>query len=369
MQAGARIRIFVWLALALLPASLYAATDDGHHPATDKTPAIGDIISEHTADSYWWHITTINGRHISLYLPVIVRSADAGWMAFSSKRLAHGETYRGFRLADEGAYKGKIVGRRADGTEYRPWDISITRNALSILINSAIMLALFLTAARACRRRPKNAAPNKLACIVEMLVMDIEEEVIRKSIGDDYKRYSSYLLTAFFFIFINNVMGLIPVFPGGANTTGNIAVTLVLAACTLIAVNVFGNREYWKEIFWPDVPTWLKAPIPLMPVIELFGVISKPFALMIRLLANIFAGHTVMLALTCVIFITVKMGVGINVGMTAFSVLMTIFMSVIELLVAYIQAYVFTLLSAVFIGLSRPAHHAVKTKKIHTEKV
>ncbi|MDR0729595.1 MAG: F0F1 ATP synthase subunit A [Prevotellaceae bacterium] len=368
MQCNARIRIFIWLALALLPASLHATADE-HHADANETLAIGDIIGEHTADSYWWHITTVNGRHISLYLPVIVRSADEGWVAFSSKRLAHGETYQGFRLAADGAYKGKIVGRRVDGTEYRPWDISITRNALAILINSAIMLTLFLAAARACRRRPKNAAPNKFACAVEMLVMDIEDEVIRKSIGHDYKRYSSYLLTAFFFIFINNVMGLIPVFPGGANTTGNIAVTLVLAACTLIAVNVFGNREYWREVFWPDVPLWLKAPVPLMPLIELFGVISKPFALMIRLLANIFAGHTVMLALTCVIFITVKMGAGINTGMTVFSVLMTVFMSVIELLVAYIQAYVFTLLSAVFIGLSRPAHHVVKTKKIHTEKI
>ncbi|MDR1681713.1 MAG: F0F1 ATP synthase subunit A [Prevotellaceae bacterium] len=370
MRFDWRIWILTWLAMALLPASLQAA-DDGQHEAqaADEARAVGDIIGEHTADSYWWHITTINGRHIALYLPVIVRSADGDWLLFSSARLAHGETYRGFRLAAEGVYKGKIVGHDAAGAEYRPWDISITKNALALLINAAIMLAIFLPVARACKRRTANTAPGKFACAVEMLVMDIEEEVIHKSIGDDYKRYSSYLLTAFFFIFINNIMGLIPVFPGGANTTGNIAVTLVLACCTLIAVNVFGNREYWREVFWPDVPKWLKVPIPLMPLIELFGVISKPFALMIRLLANIFAGHTVMLALTFVIFTTVKMGTGITIGMTIFSVLMTVFMSVIELLVAYIQAYVFTLLSAVFIGLSRPVHHGVKTKKIYTEKV
>jgi len=183
--------------------------------------------------------------------------------------------------------------------------------------------------------------------------MNIEDDVIRKSVGKDYARFSPYLLTAFFFIFINNLMGLIPVFPFGANVTGNIAVTLVLAVCTMLAVNLFGNREYWKEIFWPHVPMWLKVPLPLMPLIELFGVISKPFALTIRLFANITAGHAVALSLVCMIFATVKMGAAANAGMTAFSVILAVFMSVLELLVAYIQAYVFTMLSAVFIGLAR----------------
>jgi F-type H+-transporting ATPase subunit a len=364
MYIGKQITVLCCAAIiaALMP--LCAAAGNDSHSAEEKLP-VGDIISEHTADSYWWHITTINHHHLSLYLPVIVRSADDGWHVFSSERLAHGESHNGFRIADDGKYKGKITGVNAAGETYRPWDISLTKNALALLVNSAVMLVLFLCAARSYRRRPKNAAPGKFACAVEMVVMDIEEEIIQKSIGADYKRYSPYLLTAFFFILINNVMGLIPFFPGGANTTGNIAITLVLAACTLVAVNVFGNREYWKEIFWPEVPLWLKVPIPLMPAIELFGVISKPFALMIRLLANIFAGHTVMLAFTLVIFITVKMGASVNAGMTVFSVIMSVFMSFLELLVAYIQAYVFTLLSAVFIGLSRPAHH-VKTKKLKT---
>jgi F-type H+-transporting ATPase subunit a len=189
-----------------------------------------------------------------------------------------------------------------------------------------------------------------------MLVMDVEESIVKSSIGKDYKRYSPYLLTAFFFILINNIMGIIPIFPGGANTTGNIAITFFLAICTMIAVNVFGNREYWKEIFWPDVPLPLKV-IPIMPVIELLSVFTRPFALMVRLLANIFAGHTVILALTFLIFLTVKMGVGVNAGMTVFSVILSVIMNCLELLVAYIQAYVFTLLSAVFIGLSRPEHH------------
>ena len=192
--------------------------------------------------------------------------------------------------------------------------------------------------------------------MMEMVVMYIEDEVIRDNVGPDYKRYSPYLLCAFFFILINNLLGLVPVFPFGANTTGNIAVTLVMALCTTIAVNVFGNKEYWKEIFWPEVPWWIKVPIPLMPVIEMFGIITKPFALTVRLFANIMAGHTIILALTCLIFVTFAMGVGIGTGMTIFSIILSVFMLCLELLVAFIQAYVFTMLSAVFIGLSRQKH-------------
>lgn len=148
-------------------------------------------------------------------------------------------------------------------------------------------------------------------------------------------------------------MGIIPIFPGGANVTGNIAVTLVLASCTFIAVNVFGNKEYWKDILWPEVPMWLKVPIPIMPGIEIFGIFTKPFALMIRLFANITAGHSAILALVCIIFVTATMGAAINGMMSAISILLVIFMNCLELLVAFIQAYVFTMLSSVFIGLSR----------------
>jgi len=219
------------------------------------------------------------------------------------------------------------------------------------------MLAIFLSVARWYKRHPQHAVPHGFVGAVEMFVMNIEEDVIRKSVGKDYARYSPYLLTAFFFILINNVMGLVPFFPGGANTTGNIAVTFTLAFCTMLAVNLFGNKEYWKEVLWPEVPMWLKVPAPLMPLIEIASVISKPFALMVRLFANITAGHAIALSLTLIIFISAKMGAAVNAGMTAFSLLLAIFMNCLELLVAYIQAYVFTILSAVFIGLSRPEGH------------
>jgi F-type H+-transporting ATPase subunit a len=342
---------------------MYAAGDSSNSDIKPK-----DIIFEHIQDSYWWHITTINDHHVSIYLPVIVYSSNSGFHVFSSSQIDHGHNYKGFYISDKGKYAGKIVEINDTGEEIRPIDLSLTKIALAIIINSIIMLILFLSVARWYRKRPKHAVPGGFVGAIEMFVMNIEDDIIRGSIGKDYARYSPYLLTAFFFIFISNLMGLVPFFPGGANVTGNISITLVLALCTMIAINLFGNREYWKEILWPDVPLWMKVPIPLMPIIELFGVISKPFALTIRLFANITAGHAVILALTCLVFITVKMGTAMNMGMTVFSVILSIFMSFLELLVAYIQAYVFTMLSAVFIGLSRQEHsHNEKEEKVKTD--
>ena len=188
---------------------------------------------------------------------------------------------------------------------------------------------------------------------MEMFIMMVNDDIIKSCVGPNYRKFAPYLLTAFFFIFINNMMGLIPFFPGGANVTGNIAITMVLAVCTFLAVNIFGSKHYWKDIFWPDVPWWLKVPIPMMPFIEFFGIFTKPFALMIRLFANMLAGHMAMLVLTCLIFISASMGPALNGTLTVASVLFNIFMNALELLVAFIQAYVFTMLSAVFIGLAQ----------------
>lgn len=152
-------------------------------------------------------------------------------------------------------------------------------------------------------------------------------------------------------------MGIIPIFPFGANLTGNIAFTLTLSIITFIIVNVSGTREYWKEIFWPDVPVAMKFPIPFFPVLELIGVFTKPFALMIRLLANMTAGHSIILGLISIIFVTVKMGTATNISLSAVSIFLSIFISFIELLVAFIQAYIFTLLSAVYIGLAKVESH------------
>ena len=297
------------------------------------------------------------GKTLSIPLLVIVHSST-GWHVFSSSRLEEGE-YEGFYIARGGAYDGKIVERNAAGEEVRPLDISITKNVLGLFINSAVLLIILMSCVRWYKKHPvEQGAPKGGVGMIEALVLMIYEDVIKGCIGEDYKRYAPYLLTAFFFVLVNNLMGLIPIFPGGANVTGNIAITLVLAFCTFVLTNLYGSKEYWKEIFWPDVPTWLKAPVPMMPLIEFFGIFTKPFALMIRLFANIMAGHAAILSLIAIIFITVKAGPVINGSMTFVAVVFGIFMDALEILVAFIQAYVFTMLSAVFIGLSRVKGHA-----------
>ena len=227
------------------------------------------------------------------------------------------------------------------------------------MITALILVLMVLGAARWYKKNDASeGAPNGFAGLVEMMVMMVNDDLIKPSIGEkEYRKYAPYLLTAFFFIFISNLLGIVPFFPGGANVTGNIAVTMVLALCTFVAVNLFANKHYWKEILWPDVPVFLKFPLPIMQIIELFGLIAKPFSLMVRLFANIMAGHAMILGLVSVIFVTVKLGPVINGSMTVITMLFGVFMDCLELLVAFIQAYVFTMLSSVFIGMSRQEEH------------
>jgi F-type H+-transporting ATPase subunit a len=340
-------------------------TVGAEHSEADKTDLnVRELILDHVGDAYDWHITSFGHTHVSIPLPVIVKGAESGWHVFSSAKFHHGhEAYNGFSIAQEGPYKGKIVELSASGEELRPWDFSLTKNAVTLIMSSILLIILILFCAKWYKKRegkPENASPKGFIAFVELIIMSIVDDVIKPCIGKNYRRYTPYLLTVFFFVIINNLLGLIPVFPGGANVTGNIAITSVLAVFTFIIVNVFGTKEYWKEVFWPDVPWWLKVPVPLMPAIELVGLFTKPFALMIRLFANILAGHAIVLGLSCIIFLTVELGIAMNAGMTLLSVVMTIFIDCVELLVAYIQAYVFTMLSAVFIGLSQVEPHHVK---------
>lgn len=323
---------------------------------------VKEIVLGHMADAYEWHITTIGGKHIGFALPVIVRSEATGeWHVFSSSRIeeaAHeGKDYMGFFFNEE--KNGKIYERLADGSTVRPWDISITKSVVQIWIVVFVMLAIFLSCARWYKKHDaKKDAPTGFVGMVEMLVMAIHDDLIKDSIGEKhYRPYAPYLLTAFFFILITNLFGLLPVFPGGANVTGNINITFFLALCTMLAINLFGNKEYWKEIFWPDVPMFLKAyPVAIMPVIEMFGILTKPFALMVRLFANMMAGHAIILSFTAIIFIGWSLNAALGSGLTVLSFVMMLFMNCLEFLVAFIQAYVFTMLSAVFIGLAHPEH-------------
>ena len=314
---------------------------------------VKNYIFGHIGDSYEWHITTINGKSIAIPLPVIVHSRTSGWHIFMSNRLEHGESHQGLHIATEGKNEGKIVEDTAEG-EVRPFDISITKNVLGLFINCALLVVLVLLTSRWYRRHDVlNEAPTGLTGVMEMLIMMVTNDIIKEGVGKDYEKYAPYLLTAFFFIFINNLMGIVPFFPGGANITGNIAITLTLALCTFLAVNLFGNKHYYKDIFWPEVPTWLKVPMPLMPLIEVIGMFTKPFSLMVRLFANILAGHIMLLGVIAVIFLTAKLGPVLNGSMSVIAVLFGVFMDILELLVAFLQAYVFTMLSSVFIGLSR----------------
>ena len=329
---------------------------------------VKSFIFGHTGDGYCFHITEIKGEPVCVWLPVIVHSKETGWHCFSSKHvceLQEGETYQGFYIAPmtDPKYPGKLVELKASGEVTRPFDLSFTKNAFGIFLVCGFMLAFFLPAARRYKKDPM-AVPNKYQGLVEWLTYMVLDGIISPSIPKSkVPKFAPYLLTVFFFIFFCNLFGLIPFFPFGANVTGNLSITLVLALCTYVAVNVLGNRHYWKDILWPDVPLFLKFPIPLMPIIELVSTLTKPFALMIRLFANILAGHIIIMVLMALIFIIGGMyGAGLGSATSIISIFMMVFMTALECLVAYIQAYVFTMLSSIFIGMAQEGEESGKLK-------
>lgn len=312
---------------------------------------ISGILFSHIGDSYKWHIADLGEKHVELYLPVIVRSKWTGWHLFSSKRL-DGAEYEGFRFGDPaGAYSGKVVEQDASGAEVRPLDISITKNVLALLFSSGLLLVLILLAARWYKRHDAcKEAPTGIAALMEPVVMMIDD-IARENIGEeDYRRYSPYLCMAFFWILLNNFLGIVPIFPFGANLTGNIAVTMTLALCTFLLTNFTGGKTYYKDMFLPDVPLFLK---PVMPVIEVFSALMKPVSLTVRLFANMLAGHIMILSIVCVIFVMAKMTPVLFGSMTFVSVFFGVFLDLLEFLVSFIQAYVFTMLSSIYIGIAR----------------
>ena len=348
-------KISLWILAALLLLAPVTASASGHETTEPGEIDMESYIFGHIGDAYEWHITTVNGHPISIPLPCIV--IDDGLHVFLSNHIEDS----GYTVNEE----GKLVNA---ATGVRPIDISITKNVLSLILSSILLVVLVLWTASWYRKHDAmKEAPRGFAGLMEMLITTVTNDIIKEGVGKDYERYAPYLLTAFFFIFLNNLLGIVPFFPGGANLTGNIAVTLFLAVCTFLAVNLFGNKHYYKDIFWPEVPTWLKVPIPLMPLIEVIGMFTKPFSLMVRLFANILAGHIMLLGVVAVIFLTATLGPVLNGSMTVIAVLFGVFMDILELLVAFIQAYVFTMLSSVFIGLSRqePAH---EHKSLETTK-
>ena len=315
---------------------------------------IKETIFHHLGDGYGWEVPF--SHHHRIPLPVIVRDNEGAWHCFSSARVSDGESYDGFHIAEGGDYSGKIVGVDADGNEYRPLDLSITKNVLALFISMIVVCACVLSVAR-WHKRNGYKAPRRGLGAIESLIAFVYDGVIKSTLKDKAGKFAPYLLTVFFFIFVMNLLGLIVIFPGGANLTGNIAVTMVLAIMTFLVTNIFGTKHYWKDIFWPDVPLWLKFPIPIMPIIEMFGMFTKPAALTVRLFANMMGGHMIVLVLTMLIFIFAPMGAAVTGATTVISVLFSIFMLLIDVLVSFIQAYVFTMLSTIFISLAQENPH------------
>jgi len=323
----------------------------------------GRMIIDHIVDSYEWHIMTIGHTHLSVPLPVIL-IYEGHLRIFSSSKFHHGQaSHMGFKIEDQGSKKGKIV-RVKEGTmetdEHagRIIDLSITKTVLAVFFSAALLLIIFISVANAYRKNT-GKAPKGLQSLLEPLILFVRDDIARAAIGEKkYEKYMPYLLTVFFFIFFNNLMGLIPFFPFGANVTGNLAVTGIMAVFTFIITTFSGNKDYWKHIYnAPGVPWWLKFPLPLMPIVELMGLFTKPFVLMVRLFANITAGHIIILGFMSLIFIFGNMKPLLGVSVAPVSVAFGIFMGLLELLVAFIQAYVFTLLSALYFGMAIEEHH------------
>lgn len=332
----------------------HAASDTISH----KKFNTGDMIFSHIKDSYEWHITTIGHTHISIPLLVLLYSETTGFHSFSSSNFHHGEeAYQGFHIASEGKYQRKIVETLPDGSEVKPWDLSITKNVTSLFISIILLLVIFLSVAKRYKENFARA-PKGIQSWIEPIVVFICEDIAIPSIGKEkYQRYLPFLLTIFFFIFINNMMGLIPFFPGGANVTGDISVTIVLALFTFAITSYSGTKDYWMHIVnAPGIPLWLKIPIPLMPIVEIISVFIKPFVLTIRLFANMTAGHIVALGFYSLIFIFAEKSIFAGYGISVLTIAFTVFMGLLELLVAFIQAYVFTLLSALYFGLALEKH-------------
>lgn len=318
---------------------------EGHK---DEKFNAGELIIGHITDSHEWHIAGHGEHAIALPLPIIVYSTEKGFSVFLSNKIEEEKVYNGYTIE-----KNHIVAVDEDGkvdeeATAKLWDFSITKNVLAMFVSFALMLWMFISAAKMYKRNP-GKAPKGMQGLLEPLIIFVRDDIAKSAIGEKkYKRYLPFLLTVFFFIFINNLLGLIPVIPGGANVTGNIAIGMVLAAVVFIITVVTANKHYWRHILaMPGVPIGV---LVLLTPIEIFGMFLKPFVLMIRLFANMLAGHIIALSFFSLIFIFAEMSTGLGWGVGVFSVAFTIFMGMLELLVCFLQAYVFTLLAAMYFG-------------------
>lgn len=345
------------------PAHSEVATESEHHEPAEKKFDAGAMILEHIGDSHDWHLWGKGHSAVSVPLPVILYNSERGLTVFSSGHFHHGEmAHNGYRLNEKGKVEAinEMEEISAESTTMNEAltastiDFSITKNVAALLFSIILILWMFISVAKAYGRR-KGEAPKGLQSLIEPLVVFVRDDIAKASIGPKYEKFMPYLLTVFFFIWINNLLGLIPILPGGANVTGNIAVTLTLAVLTFLITSFAANKSYWRHVFaMPGVPVGV---LVLLTPIELLGVFLRPFVLTIRLFANITAGHIIALSFFSLIFIFGEASAGAGWGVSVLSVAFVIFMTVLELLVAFLQAYVFTFLSAIYFGAAVEEHH------------
>ncbi|MBK8498609.1 MAG: F0F1 ATP synthase subunit A [Flavobacteriales bacterium] len=335
------------------------ASSGGEGAEAKKEFNAGELIMEHIGDSHDWHVW----GHTHLPLPVILKT-PGGWEFFSSSHLMHGESHTGSHGTYALNHKDKMTVVDAHGSTDEEAtaaliDFSITKNVATLLMCAVLMCVLFIGMARGYAKRGVSA-PKGLATFLEPVILFVRDDIAKNSIGEKhYRRFTPYLLTLFFFIWFLNLIGLIPIFPFGGNVTGNIVTPLVLAAATFLIVSFVANWHYWRHILaMPGIP--LPVLVILTPI-EIMGHFIRPIVLMVRLFANIMAGHIVLLVFFCLIFIFSKNGESLVGGYATsiFAVAFTIFINCLELLVGALQAYVFTLLTAIYIGTAvHEPHHA-----------
>ncbi|MCL6293393.1 F0F1 ATP synthase subunit A [Jejuia spongiicola] len=337
------------------------ATEDSNNK-DDKEFNAKEMILHHVKDAHEFHIIDINDKPISIPLPIILWT-DNGLTTFMSSAFHHDDSGKTIVEKNGGKFvkfHEKIYQLDANASSvvfdeahhptnaHKPLDFSITRNVFMMWVSVIVLLFIFFATARRYKKSEDNV-PTGIAGFIEPLVIFVRDEIGKPMIGEHkYKRYMPYLLTIFFFIWINNIFGLIPIL-NGANLSGNIAFTCTLAVFTFIITTFSGNKNYWKHIFWmPGVPVPMK--IFLMPI-EIIGMFVKPISLMIRLFANITAGHVIILALMSLIFVFK------SVAIAPVSVAFSLFITVIEIIVTAIQAYIFTILSALYFGMATEEEH------------
>lgn len=324
--------------------SQQTGSEDHHSPNEKLDPA--KVIMEHIQDDHEWHFFTAGNFHATIPLPVILYSKEKGLTVFSSSRFGHDrtKTYQGYKMEH-----GNII---SEDPNEKVYDFSLTKNVVQMFIALLVLVLLMTSIARKYKTGiGVTSAPKGAQNLIEPVITFVRDEVAKPNLGHNWQKYLPYLLTVFFFILINNIFGLIP---GSANVTGNIAFTVVLGVISFIVILFSTKKQFWGHIFWPHVPHFVK--VILIPV-ELIGVFTKPFALIIRLFANMVAGHIIILSFISLIFIFGEMSTGIGWAVSPVSILFSVFIYLIEILVAFIQAFIFTNLTAVFIGQAFEGSH------------